>query len=1169
MPAAVDHDDPVWQYLTSTLPLYFQISQHEAATSIHRWRSLIWAHHRYTRIATYFWAKDGRLNERQKSQIFFDLVQLLTSITLSCFVLAVLYDLQYPVDDGFCELQRDEASCLGRKTILDPFQSECRWRPPEDYSADIVIQESLAGRVINTLDVGPGANDDTVQQASCTFVTNNNSLLAFLLSFVITSCVSSIVRMMLSVGLNILSSPPLPPVPQTQTQTQTRRKCREEGDIHAHAPDVPTPRHEHASTMLEWDVWHDRVGLCLSREREALWSLEEEVAVRRMHHRLPFWRRLVMRRWDDNRRRRRSVEEWASDNDDDENDDDDDDEEANRGRPSSSTVRRRRHLHHRRHSWQQQQHIQHIQHIQQRSQRLQQRTSSSSSNRRLVQRRRRDADATVSPDMKDRKDMEDRKDRKDMTRDDLLLHALAHATAALKASVLLRLLIADCFLLHTPPPRRILPTTTPTTMMTTAMIATTTTPTMTTTTTVSSPPPPTTTTTPTTTPLRPTSSRRWSNLTPSLRRLTSTMRGHRTGDNEDIETTSRNADVDVDVDVANTRALDEAKRHVFLLAVYRAFPPIRYLPADHWSRYVVLGLLGAVNGGAFYYIIAKAAVRGVDWQVSFLRASLWECFSDMIVSQAIEIVVFDYWLCTLVDADVFQSLADVYRVCVDAIAAGTTDAVALDPAVSATCVSAQLAERQPLVWEAQWIRGALAAISTSSSSSSSTSSTEASGAAIQDPSTHDAAIAATASLSSPLPSSSSSSSSLPLPLPSSSSSSSPLPLPFSLPSSSSTRNWRAWIIHTLATHSLEFWENVVFVAITTALTLIVYGYYALLVPCFHKWTADDEFAVSIVVVLAVCTIAILAVYRHALTHHHDRERERLEFRSIPTSKSRRRRRRHPWKIDDATSESKESDQAEHPHHQQHQQHPHRGEARNEAMEEAADDDDDDDDNVDAWFPSFGTSPSSSSSSSSFLSLSSNASSAPPRIDRATESRAFREWTSTSISISISNDAHDNDDDDDDEFDDEDGDDDSDDDDDDDDDDGDHDIERARRDAPIKLARDLESNDHSPSWSWSSSASSFSSSSLASASKRPLYHQLSTNRPFHASKQPGAVVSVYDSEDDDDTREVEEEEEEEDRDMDEDDDECIDEDADYAWSLSQSSSSLSGHSDWMISLSFSH
>eukprot|EP01033_Poteriospumella_lacustris_P014242 gene14242-biopygen6464 len=66
--------------------------------------------------------------QRVRQATMLDVVQLLTEFTAACLVLALVFDLQYPSDDGSCAAQATVAACLARKSPLDPTESYCVWR---------------------------------------------------------------------------------------------------------------------------------------------------------------------------------------------------------------------------------------------------------------------------------------------------------------------------------------------------------------------------------------------------------------------------------------------------------------------------------------------------------------------------------------------------------------------------------------------------------------------------------------------------------------------------------------------------------------------------------------------------------------------------------------------------------------------------------------------------------------------------------------------------------------------------------------------------------------------------------------------------------------------------------------------------------------------------------
>ena len=87
-------------------------------------------HHRYLTLLT---APPGESGDRQR---ILTGVQLLSIQTMLMFLLAWLYDIQSPADDGSCENHDSESSCLARKTVLDTNQSYCQWIKSDETSSD-------------------------------------------------------------------------------------------------------------------------------------------------------------------------------------------------------------------------------------------------------------------------------------------------------------------------------------------------------------------------------------------------------------------------------------------------------------------------------------------------------------------------------------------------------------------------------------------------------------------------------------------------------------------------------------------------------------------------------------------------------------------------------------------------------------------------------------------------------------------------------------------------------------------------------------------------------------------------------------------------------------------------------------------------------------------------
>lgn len=125
------------------------------------------------------------------------ILELLTSITLSFFVLAIIFDFQYPVDDGSCAAFVTRSSCLTRKTLLDPTVPFCAWEPLVTDSAGFITEYQNGQKLESmTLETMLGTNENT--EPSCKFNVNSSSFLAFVISVIIVTAISEPIGMVLS-----------------------------------------------------------------------------------------------------------------------------------------------------------------------------------------------------------------------------------------------------------------------------------------------------------------------------------------------------------------------------------------------------------------------------------------------------------------------------------------------------------------------------------------------------------------------------------------------------------------------------------------------------------------------------------------------------------------------------------------------------------------------------------------------------------------------------------------------------------------------------------------------------------------------------------------------------------------------------------------------------------
>lgn len=175
---------------------------HPSTWWVIRWVKTIMVRHLYVRTVCCSLRFGGMLfvdrtwtflDRNTRKRVMFDIGMILTSLTMSCFVLAVFYDLQSPVDDGYCSSQMDEPTCLYRKTLFDPYVDTCIWVEPQKVSAAIVT-ESLYGTTISTVSVTPESGKlEDIATKSCRINENTNTTLSFLVSFVVASLVGNLV----------------------------------------------------------------------------------------------------------------------------------------------------------------------------------------------------------------------------------------------------------------------------------------------------------------------------------------------------------------------------------------------------------------------------------------------------------------------------------------------------------------------------------------------------------------------------------------------------------------------------------------------------------------------------------------------------------------------------------------------------------------------------------------------------------------------------------------------------------------------------------------------------------------------------------------------------------------------------------------------------------------
>eukprot|EP00981_Chlorochromonas_danica_P004099 scaffold801_cov178-Ochromonas_danica.AAC.4 len=133
--------------------------------------------------------------------------RLLTSITISCFLLAWLYDLQYPDDDGSCGQHLTSESCLSRKSPLDSGQSYCKWQTARAVTAAVLV-ESKQRSVLSSTVIAATLTDAELH-SQCQYADSQASLLATMLVAVAVSFISTVVTRAMVALFSVILAPTL------------------------------------------------------------------------------------------------------------------------------------------------------------------------------------------------------------------------------------------------------------------------------------------------------------------------------------------------------------------------------------------------------------------------------------------------------------------------------------------------------------------------------------------------------------------------------------------------------------------------------------------------------------------------------------------------------------------------------------------------------------------------------------------------------------------------------------------------------------------------------------------------------------------------------------------------------------------------------------------------
>lgn len=150
-----------------------------------------------------------------------------------------------------------------------------------------------------------------------------------------------------------------------------------------------------------------------------------------------------------------------------------------------------------------------------------------------------------------------------------------------------------------------------------------------------------------------------------------------------------------------------SSRRVYLMTLYRAFPSVVWLRYLWYRQVLVVGLLVMGNAGALYFLVSKAAVRGYAWQISFLKIAMLEWVSEVVLLQSLEIALFDYALCALVQREVEQAIATLLCTTTLSTTGTSKDAAAVgshqSPPPSTRWISLALVHHWPRLLESRWV----------------------------------------------------------------------------------------------------------------------------------------------------------------------------------------------------------------------------------------------------------------------------------------------------------------------------------------------------------------------------------------------------------------------------------------------------------------------------------
>jgi hypothetical protein len=122
-----------------------------------------------------------KYENKEKKEHILDIIRAITTLSLSCFIMALLYDFQYPTDDGSCSFYNDNVSCLNKKLIFDSRQTYCKWIPASSPGYLDIIKDNT---IIETIQIADLINNLDTKQ--CFYNENNSSIQTIIITIIIT-----------------------------------------------------------------------------------------------------------------------------------------------------------------------------------------------------------------------------------------------------------------------------------------------------------------------------------------------------------------------------------------------------------------------------------------------------------------------------------------------------------------------------------------------------------------------------------------------------------------------------------------------------------------------------------------------------------------------------------------------------------------------------------------------------------------------------------------------------------------------------------------------------------------------------------------------------------------------------------------------------------------------